>query len=122
MAFVNNLKTEMIGKRQYTLLDILQYQVDDSTYIVVPIGFTTDFASIKVLHNAFLFVLFALVSGYGDKSATVHDFLYTQASLSRKECDEVLYQALRSEGIAKWRAWMFWVGVRLGGGNSYKTN
>ncbi|MFK3971796.1 DUF1353 domain-containing protein [Pseudomonas sp. NPDC087358] len=75
----------------------------------MPAGFTTDFASIKVLHNAFLFVvfvLFALVSGYGNYAATVHDWLYTTGGVSPKDADAVLYRALRAESVARWRAWL----------------
>ncbi|WP_282362128.1 hypothetical protein [Pseudomonas sp. PS01300] len=43
---------------------------DDAHTITVPAGLATDFASIKVLHNAFLFVLFALVAGYGNYAPT----------------------------------------------------
>jgi hypothetical protein len=72
-----------------------------------------------VLHNAFLFVLFALVSGYGNYAATVHDWLYTTGQVSRKQADAVLYRALRAEGVARWRAWLFWAGVRMGAAKHY---
>ncbi|MFJ3486566.1 DUF1353 domain-containing protein [Pseudomonas sp. NPDC090202] len=117
--FTTTLKTEQIGKWTHVLLDELVLADEDQQVITVPTGFTTDFASIKVLHNAFLFVLFALVSGYGNYAATVHDFLYTTAQISRKEADAVLYRALRAEGVARWRAWLFWAGVRLGGAKHY---
>lgn len=117
--FVTTLKTEQIGKWTHVLLDDLVLADDDERVITVPAGFTTDFASIKVLHNAFLFVLFALVSGYGNYAATVHDWLYTTGQISRKQADAVLYRALRAEGVARWRAWLFWSGVRIGGAKSY---
>lgn len=122
--FLTTLKTEQVGKWNHTLLDILVLEDEEVGTITVPAGFSTDFASIKVLHNAFLFVLFALVSGYGNYAATVHDYLYTThavgtRAITRKEADEVLYRALRAEGVARWRAWIFWAGVRLGGSSSY---
>lgn len=117
--FITTLKTEQIGKWTHILLADLVLADEDQRVITVPVGFTTDFASIKVLHNAFLFVLFALVSGYGNYAATVHDYLYTTGAVSRKEADEVLYRALRAEGVARWRAWLFWVGVRIGGAKQY---
>lgn len=116
--FLTTLKTEQIGKWSHVLLADLVLE-DDAGTITVPAGFTTDFASIKVLHNAFLFVLFALVSGYGNYAATVHDWLYTTGQMARKEADAVLYRALRAEGVARWRAWLMWAGVRLGGGKHY---
>ena len=117
--FTTTLKTEQTDRRTHTLLADLVLADDDERTIIVPSGFTTDFASIKVLHNAFLFVLFALVSGYGNYAATVHDWLYEHGSLTRKEADAVLYRALRAEGVAKWRAWLFWAGVRIGGAKQY---
>ena len=119
--FTTTLKTEQTDRRTYTLLADLVLADDDERVITVPAGFTTDFASIKVLHNAFLFVLFALVSGYGNYAATVHDWLYEHGSLTRNEADAVLYRALRAEGVARWRAWLMWAGVRIGGAKQYNS-
>ena len=117
--FATTLKTEQVGKWGHTLLADLVLIDDVEGTITVPAGFQTDFASIAVLHNVFLFVFFALVAGYGNYSATVHDQLYAQATLSRKTCDKVLYRALRAEGVARWRAWLFYAGVRLAGSSHY---
>lgn len=117
--FTTTLKTEQIGKWTHILLADLVLADEDEQVITVPSGFSTDFASIKVLHNAFLFVLFALVSGYGNYAATVHDWLYRNTAISRDRADAVLYRALRAEGIARWRAWLFWAGVRMGGASHY---
>jgi hypothetical protein len=117
--FTTTLKTEQIGKWTHVLLADLVLADEEEQVITVPTGFRTDFASIKVLHNAFLFVLFALVSGYGNYAATVHDWLYTTGQISRKRADAVLYRALRAEGVARWRAWLFWAGVRIGGADQY---
>ena len=117
--FVTTLKTDQTDRRTYTLIDDLVLADEELGAITVPRGFQTDFASIKVLHNAFLFVLFALVSGYGNYAATVHDWLYLNGQVSRKEADLVLYRALRAEGVARWRAWLMWAGVRIGGAKQY---
>lgn len=122
--FKTNLKSEQVGKWEYILLDDLVLEDDELGTITVPKGFETDYASIRSLHNVFLFVLYALVAGYGNASAAVHDFLYRSGTLDhvdRKSCDKVFYRALRGEGIAKWRAWLFYAGVRLGGASSYKA-
>ena len=117
--FTTTLKTEQLDRRTYKLLADLVLADGDERVITVPAGYTTDFASIEVLHNALLFVLFALVSGYGNYAATVHDWLYEHGSLTRKEADAVLYRALRAEGVARWRAWLMWAGVRIGGAKQY---
>ncbi|WP_249186865.1 DUF1353 domain-containing protein [Pseudomonas sp. KB-10] len=35
--------------------------------------------------------------------------------MSRADADRVFHEALRSSGIARWRAWLMWVGVRASG-------
>jgi hypothetical protein len=117
--FVTTLKTDQTDRRTYKLLDDLVLADEEQRTIIVPAGFVTDFASIQVLHNVFLFVLFALVAGYGNYAATVHDWLYFGGQVSRKEADAVLYRALCAEGVARWRAWLFWAGVRIGGAALY---
>ncbi|MGH8334854.1 MAG: DUF1353 domain-containing protein [Pseudomonas fluorescens] len=116
---MTTLKTEQLGKWTHVLLDELVLADDDEQVVTVPSGFRTDFASIKVLHNVLLFVLFALVSGYGNYAAAVHDWLYSTGEISRKRADAVLYRALRAEGVARWRAWLFWAGVRIGAASHY---
>ena len=117
--FITTLKTDQTDRRTYKLLDDLVLADEDKRTIVVPAGFVTDFASIQVLHNVFLFVLFALVAGYGNYAATVHDFLYFGGQVSRKDADAILYRALRAEGVARWRAYLFWLGVRIGGAKHF---
>ncbi|MBS5841120.1 MAG: DUF1353 domain-containing protein [Pseudomonas sp.] len=87
--FVTTLKTDQTDRRTYKLLDDLVLADEEQRVITVPAGFVTDFASIKVLHNAFLFVLFALVSGYGNYAATVHDFLYSEGQVSTTQPRQV---------------------------------
>lgn len=114
MKFAGTLKTEQLTRKSWLLLDDLTFGD-----ITVPKGFITNYASIGVFHNLFLFPVFALFSGYGNYASTVHDYLYTKAPISRKACDEVFYQALRAEGVARWRAWLMWAGVRIGGKDAY---
>lgn len=64
-------------------------------------------------------LLYAAVVGYGNGPAVIHDHLYTTGELSRKASDQVFYNALRSSGTARWRAWLMWAGVRIGGRNRY---
>ncbi|MNL28334.1 hypothetical protein D3C87_1499730 [compost metagenome] len=114
-----SLKSEEVNRKKYIILDDLVLVDDEFGEITVPKGFVTDYASVSVLQNLLLAPIFVLVADYGDKAATVHDYLYTQAKLSRKECDQVLYRALLAEGLEKWRATLFWLGVRVGGGSHF---
>lgn len=65
-------------------------------------------------------LLYAAVVGYGNGPAVIHDWLYSTGGLSRKASDEVFYNALRSSRTARWRAWLMWAGVRIGGHSRYK--
>lgn len=125
----NYLESREIGRRLYLILSDLEYQDVAFGSIVAKRGFVTNYASIDVLHNALLFIFYALLASYGDKAATIHDWLYSGYGIerldgsiyypTRQECDEVLYRALRAEGVARWRAYMFYAGVRVGGSGAF---
>jgi hypothetical protein len=66
-----------------------------------------------------LLALYAVVAGYGNAASALHDHLYTVGALPRLECDRIFYRALRAEGVARWRAALMYLGVRLGGGGHY---
>lgn len=118
--------------------------------VAVPAEFVSDLASIRILREicrscaitaltggwlvdsyplvrwALLIVafvalaLYGILVGYGMRAAILHDYLYTCAVMSRRDCDDIYYRALTSgDGTARWRAWIFWAGVRLGGYWSY---
>lgn len=118
--FLTTLKTEQLGKWKHQLLADLVLD-DDLGVFTAKAGFVTNYASLQVLHNVVLFVLFALVAGYGNLAAAIHDQLYTEGRLPRRDCDAVFYRALRAEGVARWRARLMWAGVRLGGSSHYRS-
>lgn len=114
--------------------------------MVVPEGFVTDLASIQPL-RFILPAMYALLSGYGDRAAVVHDYLYCRrgyifvgsgniagnescgeyscspfVSVSRKRADQIFKQALRDEGVARWRAAIFYYGVRAFGWSAWRRN
>ncbi|WP_341522220.1 DUF1353 domain-containing protein [Pseudomonas sp. G.S.17] len=64
--------------------------------------------------------IYGLLVGYGMRASILHDWLYTFGPLTRRECDDIYYRALTTgDGTARWRAWIFFLGVRLGGHWSY---
>lgn len=125
----SNFDTREVSKRLYMLLDDFSWNDTVFGKITAKKSFQTNYASIDVLHNVLLFVFYALLADYGDKAATIHDWLYSGFGIekedgsiyypTRKECDECLYRALRDEGVAKWRAWLFYAGVRIGGARAF---
>lgn len=116
--FLSTLKVEQLGRTTFRLVDKLVFETRECV-ITVPAGYVTNFASLESLHNILLFPLYALLSGYGNYASTIHDYLYSEGCYSRKECDDIFYDALRAEGLARWRAYLFWLGVRLGGKSHY---
>lgn len=116
--FIEPLAAEQLGRWEWRLIRELQLADPERGLIVVPAGYLTNFASIREL-RVWLVLIYALLVGYGNASCAVHDWLYDQGRLTRRQCDDVLYRALRAEGVARWRAWLFWAGVRIGGAKHF---
>lgn len=112
------LKAELLpDRKRWRLLAPFSYLAPGHGLITVPTGFETDFASVPRWP-----LTFALLGSYGHAAAVIHDWLYTTGELSRADADRVFHDALRSSGIARWRAYLMFYGVRLGGANRYKTS
>lgn len=113
--FPRPLQTELQPDRKtWRLLAPFSYLDPDHGLIEVPEGFETDFASVPRWP-----LTFALLGQYGHAAAVVHDWLYRNGSLLRKDADRVFLNALRSSGIARWRAYLMFAGVRIGGASRY---
>ncbi|MCY1340009.1 hypothetical protein D9M69_259130 [compost metagenome] len=125
----SHFDTREIGRRRWMLLANFTYY--DSVYgpITAHKGFETNYASLDGLRNIITFPIYAMLVDYGDKSATIHDFIYNRGGfydqrgefvpVSRYEADQIFYRALRAEGVARWRAGLFLGGVRVFGRKYY---
>ena len=113
MPFLSELVVKKIGDKRWELKEELKYQPLQGHLITVPIGFRTNFASVPRIPIAFL-----LAGDTAQKSATVHDYLYSgiEHRFSRKRADEILLQAMKEEGLWWWRRSLMWIGVRWFGG------
>lgn len=126
-----NLDTRETARREYLLLSDFGHDSKTLGKITAKQGFATNYASIDCLQNIMMALFFVLLASYGDKSATIHDWLYSGFGIvqedgsiyypTRKECDKVLYNALLDEGVGKFRAGLFYAGVRIGGAKHYAT-
>ncbi|SEO63365.1 DUF1353 domain-containing protein [Pseudomonas sp. Snoq117.2] len=113
--FPEPLQAELqTDRKTWRLLAPFSYLDPYQGLLTVPVDFETDFASVPRLP-----IVFDLVGAYGHAAAVLHDFLYRGALLPREEADRVFFNALRSSGIARWRAWLMWGGVRIGGASRY---
>ncbi|WP_457625058.1 DUF1353 domain-containing protein [Persephonella sp.] len=79
-------------------------------YFTVPAGFKTDFASVPKV-----FLSFLRWRDKFNKASVIHDWLYNTKILSRKEADRVYLELMLVLGIEKWKAYLFYIAVRLFG-------
>lgn len=143
--FDGRLAAEQLSRWEWQLTRYLSYDDVEAGVVTAPAGFKTDFATLRPLRTLWAFwvlalavcasvgyvysehlwlnlllgglwlFLYAMLVGYGNAASTIHDLLYTQKKLPRSLCDRVFHRALLDEGVSKWRAILFYLGVRLGG-------
>lgn len=103
---------------QYVTCGDLKVNIDDHI-IIVNKGFRTDLASIPKPLWSFIS---PMQSGYV-YPAILHDFLYAGVfDITRKEADQIFYDALLFEGASGFTANKMWLAVRLFGGRAYKEH
>lgn len=87
----------------------------------VPSGWMTDLASTHKL-PPLMFKVFP-PNGPWNQAAVLHDFLYAAELVKRSTADWVFRNALHAIGcIPKWKVDMMYMGVRIGGGVTYKEH
>ncbi len=92
--------------------------IDGDSY-VIPKDFKTDLASIPRL----LWPILAPQYAGFVAPAILHDYLYScRHMVTRKYADQVLYSALLAEGVTKFTAIKFYLGVRLFGVFHFKDH
>lgn len=116
--FLTELEVEnatAVDDGNWRLLAPLVYQSDVAGQIfTVPAGMVTNFASVPRIPVAFL--LFGATSS---EAAALHDGLYTYQWVSRAMSDAVLKEASAVTGVAAWRRWAMYLGVRAFGGSHW---
>lgn len=131
MSFPDKLQLENVSKNKVRLLTSFRYD-SKRIKLTIPAGFETDLASIYMVKYVSP-TMYAILSGYGDRAAVVHDYLYHKQGyfnpfseepefipVSRAFADRVFYDALRADGVARWRAALFYIGVRIGGFSAWR--
>ena len=94
---------------EWVLSRRLIYSGRDHEFLI-PAGFQTDFASVPRP----LWVLFPPYGKY-TKAAVVHDWLYVERPVSRKDADGIFRRIMRELGVPWWRRYLMWAAVRIGG-------
>lgn len=108
--FLTPLRAEKSGGT-WTILQPLIYESSAAQRLfIVPEGFVTDFASVPRIPLAFL-----LTGDSAHEAAVVHDWLYRENTVTRELADKIFQEAAHVSGEPGWKAWLMWVGVRVGG-------
>ena len=82
---------------------------DSDDVIKIPKGFICDGASIPKI---FWGIIGSPMGRYAP-AAIIHDFLYRNQPRSRKESDEIFYEAMQVLGVPFWKRWIMYHAVRL---------
>lgn len=104
--------------RTWYLRARLQYDVGaegSGDSIVVPPGFTTDFASVPRV----FWMLLPRWGRYGN-ATVVHDFLYYAQDRSRAQADRVLLEAMAVLATPAWQRGLIYAAVRVFGGLAWR--
>lgn len=109
------------GRAQWFVSTALPFEVGvegSGEWITVPVGATTDLASIPWIARRLL-----PPDGPWVKAAVLHDYLYRTKGLggvyTRKQSDEIFLDAMTAVGVAAWKRQIIFQAVRLGGGRGW---
>lgn len=86
------------GQGEWSLLSPLVFVDDYAQEWVVPVGFTTDFASVPRAP-----IGYALVGNTAHAPAVLHDWVIRHNATSREYADDLFRQAMHAIGMPKWR-------------------
>jgi hypothetical protein len=106
--------------RFWILGDPLVVVIDGTERIEVPVGFTTDGASIPGWAQA--------VTGWDPwtdpqrVAGIVHDWLYTQPGVSKAHADQVFRAVLAADGAPRFKREIMYAAVVVGGGDAYRKD
>lgn len=104
--------TNRDGRQLYRVLARFRYVSDVAGLVDVPAGFVTDLASFPQW-------ALAMLGDIAQMPAVPHDFVYNMHTVSRAVADKMLLEACLLTGVPRWKAWMIYAGVRIGGGSHW---
>lgn len=122
MPFLSNLEGEFIrGTDNFKLHEDLSYRYiynSGQSYLtfLVPKGFITNFANIPKFMRWYIDTDDPLIRD----AAVIHDYNYSTMKYGRKLCDKILRTAVLELGASKFKAYIIYLGVRIGGSSCYK--
>jgi hypothetical protein len=95
----------------FNLCQSLTYEIDDVEY-TVPIGFTTNLASVPRI----LWSVYSPNKANTIPAAVIHDYLYfCPGDMKRSEADTIFYDVLIFNHVSVFAAFKYWLAVRTFG-------
>jgi hypothetical protein len=94
----------------------LVFESDEIGHVVVPSGFETDFASVPRIPVAYF-----VAGDTARYAAVVHDYLYSERTVSREVADGVFLEAMKTSGVSWWRRALMHRAVRMFGNCAYSS-
>lgn len=115
-SFKTSLQVKSLNGPWWEVMKPLRYKsaVLDRE-VVVPVGFVTDFDSIRKLPP----LLFWFFTVDEDRPPVIHDYLYRMAKDERKLCDQTYLEAMTVESYPAYKRYPKYYGVRWGGSSAY---
>jgi hypothetical protein len=115
-TFTGPLRLEYIDGKDWEVFEAFVYQPTTGPAVLVPAGFTTDFASIP----RFFWRVLPPTGRYG-KAAVIHDYIYRTptAPFTRAEADGIFRDAMKDLGVGWFTRTVMFRAVRLFGGGAY---
>lgn len=109
---LSQLRLRYKGHHRWVTTEPLAIRYDGRRFIV-PAGFATDLDSIPRIPG-----VHALLKNHAFIASTLHDYLYRR-NVERDFADRVFHAVMLAEGVSHWKAWLIWLGVRIGGWAHY---
>ena len=110
--------TPMPDGKSWELVEPFEYYIDDpyGEKIIVPEGFRTDFASIP----RFAWSIIGTPWGKYGKAAVIHDWCYYKTLYTRKKCDKIFLEGMKTLGVGWLKRRTMWLAVRIGAGKIWR--
>ena len=109
--FLTDLEVkELSNGYKEVLRPLIYFDLTSMTY-AVPKGFKTNYASVPKLPLVYL-----LFNDLPAKSTTLHDYLYSDRTVTRLHADNIFLRAMKSEGTPFLKRWAAYLAVRTFGG------
>ncbi len=93
----------------------------ETSDFTIPAGFESDGVSVP---RFFWRIISPPIDPRTIRAGVVHDWIYRHqpAGWTRRRADAVFRRILIEDGVERWRAWLAWAGVRIGGGKAWEDS